>query len=266
MVKRTAKRIGDRLWFRGRARHPVGASFRRRRLMGLALAVVAPLAACAVQPLQLGDPDDGGQAPAATPETPPLTALQALAVGAPLLRQRHPRGLVMGVSGSTRVFDSRVVGTYEYLDYVRDWVLDVYAPEETCRIQYPVRAGVLHEAGSSSTISPGGLAHVMALADEHFPDDLLDSDAAVALADAAGAAEFKRAERAQLRTMGLSGKSDGSLVWDVFISRIADGPRMGISITLELDARTGAINSLRDGRVERTATAAAVPQSADAAR
>ena len=161
----------------------------------------------------------------------------------------------MSVSGSTRVFDSRVVGSMEFLDHVRDWSVDVWAPELGRRIQYPVRAGVLHEAGTSSTIPPGGLAHIMALADEQVPADVIDSDQAIALADAAGAAEFKQAERAELRTIGISGKLDGSLVWDIFVSRIAAAADPGVSISIEMDARTGAIHRFRDGRAERAANA-----------
>jgi hypothetical protein len=185
------------------------------------------------------------------------TALQALGIAVPQLRQRHPEGLVMGISGSTRVFDSRVVGSSEYLDYVRDWVLDVWAPGQRRRIQYPVRAGVLHDAGTSSTIPPGDLAHIVALADEQIPTDVMDSDRAIVLADVAGAAEFKQEAGAILRTIDLSGKLDGSLIWELFYSKLGSPLDR---LVIELDARAGNITLYRDYR--RDPAASGTPRAA----
>ena len=179
-----------------------------------------------------------------TPE-PIFTALQALAIALPQLRQLHRRGLVMGVSGGTRV------GPAEYLGHVREWVIDVWAPEQGRRRQYSVVGGVLQSAATSSMIPPGGLAHIMAFAGEAIPSDVMDSDRAIGLADAAGAAEFKETERAQLRTIELSGRLDGSLVWYLFISRIGID---GIALDVDVDARTGAIRRYQDERVMTTPT------------
>ena len=185
--------------------------------------------------------------PEATPEPAALlpTALRALEIAVPRLRQVHPRGLVMNISGSTRV------GRYEYVDHVREWVIDIWAPELGRRRQYSVETCLLRGAATSSTIPPGGLAPVMALADEHLPSDVMDSDRAIALADAAGAAEFQRAERAQLRTIDLGGRLDGSLLWRLFISRIGFD---GASLDVDVDARTGEIRRYSEERAAPTPT------------
>jgi hypothetical protein len=241
----------------------------RRRAAGSGLAtLLALLAGCgsfAARPTDSGGSPTAGvpratapggltlvPAPTRTPTVTPtpepvFTALQALEIALPRLRQLHPRGLVMGISGSTRI--SRT----EWAPDVREWVVDVWVPDQGRSLQYGVVAGVLRGAATSSTISPGGLAPVMPLADELLPADLIDSDRAEELADSAGAGDFKRQERAQLRMIDLGGRLDGSLVWHVFMSRLGTD---GASLVVDVDARTGAILALQDGRLRPTQTPA----------
>ena len=217
----------------------------RRRCATRAL-TIAGLSTCAATWGQETEATEPEETPSAEPLAQPVpTALQALAIALPHLGQRHPHGLVMSITGSTRL--SRT----EWAPDVREWVIDVWAPEQGRSLQYSVAAGVLRGASTSSTISPGGLAPIMALADGHPPGDVLDSNAAIALAEAAGAAEFQRAERAQLRTIDLGGRLDGSLLWHLFISRIGID---GVSLVIDVDARTGEIRRYTDERVEPTPT------------
>ena len=169
------------------------------------------------------------------------TALQALEVATPLLRQRHPEGQVKQLAGNVE------------RGYVRQWVLDVWAPERSRRYQYPVVAGVLQEAGTSSTIPPGGLPPIMTLRQTDQPRDLIDSPKAIELAAAAGAASFVRETGAELKTMALIGDLSGTIVWTLFYGKPLS---MRDRLSVELDARTGAVTRYDDARVTATPTAA----------
>lgn len=179
-----------------------------------------------------------GWGPTHTPTPDPNevlpTALQALAIAVPELRQRHSGGLVLSLA------------TDQEGGRIRQWVVDVWVPDRGRSYHYPVVAGALHGAVASSTVGPGGLTHIVTLSDERLPEDLIDSDRALALADAAGAEVFKREGSAELRTMSLSGRLDGSLRWRLFFSRLMSG---NVTLSVELDAKSGAITQYLDGRL-----------------
>ena len=169
------------------------------------------------------------------------TPLQALEGAAPQLRQRHPQGQVLQIAGDV------VRGK------VRRWTLDIWAPEDRVTYGYPVAAGILQSPLSSSTVGPGGLPPIMLLTAERPPADLIDSPKAADLAGAAGAAAFVRETGAELKTMALIGKLNGALVWQLFYGKPLS---MRDRLSVELDARTGAVTRYDDARTAATPTAA----------
>jgi hypothetical protein len=223
-------------------RRPIApAGGRTRRTWLWVSGAAALLGACGAAG---GEVDGTAVGPGETPAPPDdsglPTALQAVAIAAPQLRQRHPAGVVIQLSGTTRRSER------EWGAVVREWVVDVWAPERGRSLQYTVIAGALHETATSSTVGPGGLPPIMPLAAERVPEDLVDSDRALALADAAGAAAFKRESGGQLRTMSLLGRLDGTLRWKIFYSRLNSG---NVALKVELDGQTGAVTRLEDERL-----------------
>jgi hypothetical protein len=215
-----------------------GGGAPRRRWLGIA-SVGVLLGACGASSVPFGE----GWGPTRTPTPDPNevlpTALQALAIAVPELRPRHSGGVVLSLAAD------------QDGGRIRQWVVDIWAPDRGRSYHYPVVAGTLHGAVASSTVGPGGLAYIMTLADERPPEDLVDSDRALALADAAGAEVFKREGSAELRTISLSGRLDGSLRWRLFFSRLKSG---NVTLSVEIDARSGAITQYVDGRLTPIAT------------
>ncbi len=167
----------------------------------------------------------GGGAKGATVLRPP-TALEVLARALPELTRRHPGGVIEAVYS---------VGIPRATS-IDEWAVQVWAPDAGRMLDYRTVRGQLQGLLAQATLSATPLPPIVRLDGEVVPN-LVDSDQALALADDAGASRFTRETGARLRSMSLSTRRDGQVVWSISFTK----PGTQSQLTVRLDAMSGTL-------------------------
>jgi hypothetical protein len=159
------------------------------------------------------------------------TALEALTAVAETLSLRHPNGAVKQIY----TLETPVAGRS------RTWGISVWAPERSLTLHYEISKDALSGPMAVSSFH-AELLPVVHVLGQGVPEHLLDSSAAVQLAENYGAAEFSTRTGAQLARIGISGEPAGNLVWDVGYMN----PGTTFHLIVFIDAVTGGLLSFED--------------------
>jgi hypothetical protein len=161
----------------------------------------------------------------------PPTAFQALQSSLPALRRLHPQGSVVEISDRNARLDQPATA----------WRILLWDPSREHQVGYRVQYGVLFGPPWESPTTTNDRSAIWPL-EQDTPPALIDSDEALARAEAAGGRRYREELGGQLFVLQLEGAPDRRLVWTAGYGRYYE--HTGLEIAL--DARTGEIVSVKE--------------------